>query len=62
MIVGSDTATGTGTVMADPRFDYTPRDRREKLVALKMVIGLQEVNFELLDRLRRAASGIDDVL
>ena len=62
VIVEGDTVSGSVSVEADPRFDYSTAARREKLAAQRRAIGLQEVAFEALDRLRRAESGISTVL
>jgi hypothetical protein len=62
VIVKSDTAVQTVTVRPDPRLPYTLADRRAKLAALQDVMHDQEIAFETQDRLRRAKSGIDEVL
>ena len=62
VIVGSDTASGTAVVGADPRFSYTTMDRREKLVALHQVMRSQEVSFETQARLRNATTGVEAAL
>ncbi len=58
----ADTVSAPGSVAADPRFDYTMRDRRAKADAIRRIVRLQEVGLELAHRLDTSKDKIEQVI